>query len=373
MTSKDRHEARYLRRKAARELKHEKLSRYDNFDNITDFDNLYEAYKKCMLNVGWKESIQRFEFNAMRYALETRRKLLAGESVHKGFMEFDLFERGKKRHIKSLHILERGVHAELCERVLIPLLSNSLIYDNGASQKGKGVHFALRRLICHLSRYYRVNKVNEGYALSIDFSKYFDSVDHDVLFGLLREKIKDKRILGLTEGFIKTFGEGLGLGSQVSQICAIFYPNKLDHYIKEVLGIKYYARYMDDLYLIHRDREYLKYCLSKIIKFCEKLKITVNLKKTRIVKLSQGMVFLKGRYILLPSGKILRLPCRESSKRMRRKLDKFRKLLNSGKIGYKDISASYQSWRGNFRRRFNAYHRVRHIDKYYNDLFIWEH
>jgi len=376
LTSEERREARYQRRMAARSKRKEKLSQYDNFENIIDFDKLFASYRKCLLGVAWKESVQRYEANAMRNIVETRKKLLAGESVHKGFVEFDLRERGKVRHIKSIHISERVVQKCLCDEVLVPILSNSLIHDNGASQRGKGVHFAIRRLIYHLTKYYRANGYsNEGYALSVDFSKFFDSVDHEVLFGLLEEKIKDQRVLELTKSFIRVFGAGksLGLGSQVSQICAIFFPGKLDHYIKEKLGIKYYGRYMDDLYLIHADKEYLKKCLREIVLICDRLKIRVNMKKTCIVKLSHGLTFLKGKYSLLGSGKVLRRPGKDSTKRMRRKLGKFKRLLDGEKMSYGDIRASYQSWRGSYKKRFHAYHRVRFMDDYYNNLFIKEH
>jgi hypothetical protein len=376
MTSNERREARYKRRVEKRKTAREKkLGEYDDFERVADFDNLYKSYKRCMRGISWKESAQRYAMYAMQNVLESRHKLLNGESVNKGFVEFDLHERGKTRHIKSIHISERVVQKCLCDEALVPILTNSLIYDNGASVKNKGVHFALKRLICHMAKFYRQNKSNEGYALMADFKRFFDSVNHEVLFKLFDEKISNPRLRHLTKSFIKVFGDGvsLGLGSQVSQVSAIFLPNKLDHYIKEKLRIKFYGRYMDDLYLIHENKEYLKHCLKEIIAICNELKITVNLKKTAIVKLSHGLVFLKGRYSLLPSGKVLRLPCGESAKRMRKKLGKFKKLLIEKKMNYEDIRTSYQSWRGNYRRRFNAYHRVRHIDEYYNSLFINAH
>ena len=183
------------------------------------------------------------------------------------------------------------------------------------------------------------------------------------------------RILDLTRRFIEVFGNGisLGLGSQVSQISAIFYPNTLDHYIKEILRIKYYGRYMDDLYLIHADKQYLDTCLMRIKVICASLGIIVNEKKTRIVKLSEGVPFLKGKYKLLPSGKVLRLPYGDGAKRMRRKLKKFKKLLDAGKMDYQDLYTAYQSWRGNYQKRFNSRYRIIRMDALYNDLFIKSH
>jgi hypothetical protein len=374
MVSGKRQEARYERRKARREAKREtKLKPHDDFSQVTDVDNLYAAFKSSMRGVAWKESVQRFEANAMRNILGLRRKLLTGENIQHGFVEFDLRERGKIRHIRSIHISERIVQKCLCDNVLTPILTYPLIYDNGASVKGKGVHFAIRRLIHHLSRFYRKNGFsNDGYALLIDFSRFFDNVRHDVLFALMERYISDPGILDLTRRFISVFGPGksLGLGSQVSQNAAIFYPNKVDRTAKGKLRIKFYGRYMDDMYLIHADKDYLRFCLEEIEKVCDTLGIIINRKKTRIVKLSSGVDFLQGKYRLLPTGKILRLPGKDSSKRMRRKLKKFKPLIQAGKMNFTDLRAAYQSWRGNYLKRFNAHYRIGYMDKLYNALYV---
>jgi hypothetical protein len=374
MTSEERRAGRRQRRKAAREAKR-CTAQYDDFARVADFDNLYRAFLDARRGVSWKESVQRYEANALRNTAEARRKLLTGESVQCGFAEFTLHERGKIRHIKSVHISERIVQKCLCDQALVPLLSNGLIYDNGASVKGKGVHFALRRFVAHLSKFYRTNGSNDGYALTVDFAKYFDNVDHATLFGLLDRKIRDKRIKELTKRFVSVFGQGksLGLGSQVSQICAIFYPDTLDHLIKDRWEIKYYGRYMDDLYVIHHSKAYLMQCLKELKQACEKLKITINEKKTRIIKLSHGVDFLKGRYRLLPSGRVVRLPGKDTTTRMRRKLKKFRKLIDEKKMSFNDVRTSYQSWRGNYKRRFTAYYRVKYMDKVFNRLLVFDH
>jgi hypothetical protein len=107
---------------------------------------------------------------------------------------------------------------------------------------------------------------------------------------MLEKEIQDNRVLDLTKKFITVFGDGksLGLGSQVSQIAAIYFPDPLDHFIKDFRGEKFYGRYMDDLYIIHRDNEHLKQLLTEIETICASLKITLNKKKTRIVTLASG-------------------------------------------------------------------------------------
>jgi hypothetical protein len=374
MTSTERRQIRYKRRM---EKRRNCIAQYDDFSQIVDPDNLYRAFKKARRGVGWKESVQRFEASWLRNINALRKKLLAWENISSGFVEFTIRERGKERHIKSVHISERVVQKALCDQALTPILSRPLIYDNSASLKGKGVHFALRRLKSHLSRFYRKNGFsNEGYVLAIDLSKFFDSIRHDILIKNISKYINDPDVLRLLKQFIIVFGDNisLGLGSQISQICAVFYPNVIDHFVKGQLGIKYYARYMDDIYLIHKDRAYLKYCLKKIREQCEKIGLITNIKKTKISALRHGFIFLKGRYSLNEQGRIVCRPCRKSTVRMRRKLFVFKRIINNGgRIAYRDIWDSYQSWRNTYRKRFDAYYRVRIMDGLYNRLFIFNH
>jgi hypothetical protein len=285
MTSKERKVNRRQRREEARKLKRdERIAKYDDFSLIYDTDNLYKAFHKCKLGVSWKESTQRYRLNLLSNILKTSRQLVNGENITRGFVEFTINERGKLRHIKSVHISERVVQKCLCDQSLVPILSRSLIYDNAASLKNKGIHFSIRRFKYHLSHFYRHNGFsNNGYCLSIDFSKYFDSIIHSKLIELVDNVIQDQNILNLFKQFIYSFGgnKSLGLGSQVCQIAAIFYLNKLDHFIKEILRIKYYGRYMDDIYLIHHDKSYLEYCRNEIQKIHEGLGIMANDKKSQ--------------------------------------------------------------------------------------------
>jgi hypothetical protein len=375
MTSTERKAVRYERRKARRDRKKQEcLSMFDDFSRVVDPNNLYAAFKKSKREVSWKESVQRYEMSLLPNIAETIAKLNAGETVSRGFVEFDLMERGRIRHIRSVHISERVVQKCLCDQALVPILSRPLIYDNGASLKNKGLHFAIRRLVRHLSEYYRRHKTNDGFCLSVDFSKYFDNISHEILFREFGKHIKDPRILKLLHEFIDPFGDGvsLGLGSQVSQIAAIFHASPVDHFCKEKLGIRCYGRYMDDLYLIHPSKKCLLECLDDIKLLCASLGVTVNPKKTKITKLKDGVHFLKGVYSLKENGKIVRRADSRSRKRMSRKLRKFRRLLDEGKMTTRDVYDSYRSWRGNYRKRFDAFHTIRRMDALYNELFIHE-
>jgi hypothetical protein len=311
--------------------------------------------------------------NHIKNLFEAKYRLETGQNVQEGFICFTLRERGKVRYIRGIKIGERVIQKCLCDQVLVPILSRPLIYDNGASLKNKGVQFSHKRLIAHLSKFYRQNGFSsKGYALLIDFSKFYDNIDHNVLINLLRKRVTNQRVLDLTEKFIRVFGDGksLGLGSQVSQVSAIYFPDDLDHIVKEKRRIKFYGRYMDDMYLIHRDKPYLESCLREIQEACKTLQITINQNKTQIVKLSKGLWFLKGKYVLTETGRVLRLPCKDSAIRMKRKLKKFKTLFEAGKMDIQDIRTSYQSWRGAYKKRFQAFRKIQKIDRLYDDLFI---
>lgn len=370
MTSEERREMRYQRRKAQRAGK--KAAQYalnDCFEWVFSYDHLYHSYKMCRRGVAWKGSVQKYITQAPLNVAQTYNRLHTGKFKSSGFYEFDIMERGKQRHIRSVTIGERVVQRCLRDYALVPMLSRTFIYDNGASMQKKGYTFAAKRLTQHLQQHYR-KYGTEGYVLLFDFSKFFDRVSHRLIKGILRKEFTDERIIALTEHFIDAFGSvGVGLGSQISQIFALASANRLDHYVKEVCRIKGYGRYMDDGYLIHPDKAYLQKCLEEIKALCAELEITLNTKKTQIVKLSHGFTFLKIRYYLQPNGKVVKKIYRRSVTKMRHKLKSFRDLIDRGIMSYEDVYQSFQSWRA-YALNFNAHRTVLSMNALYNSLFI---
>ena len=210
---------------------------------------------------------------------------------------------------------------------------------------------------------------NEGYILLFDFSKFFDNISHEVIKKILKREFTDQRIIALTEHFIDCFGEqGLGLGSQISQTFALASANYMDHYIKEVFHIRGYGRYMDDGYLIHESKEYLHKCLQDLREICRNLGIVLNEKKTQIVKLSHGFSWLKCRFYLTDTGKVVQKIYKKSVVRQRRKLKALRRLLDHGRITMEDVYTSFQSWRA-YALHFDAWHTINNMTALYHKLF----
>jgi hypothetical protein len=369
MTSKDRHEARYQRRKAARERrKREHNARYDDYNRVFDYDRLYEAGTKCCRGVRWKASVQRFETDQLLKCYRIYYELMTGCFRSGHFRYFDLYERGHLRHIRSLPIEERTAQRTLCDNALIPVLTRSFIYDNGACMKGKGIGFAEKRLTAHLERYFR-KYGSEGYALVFDFSKYFDNADHEIIKAILRKMFTDERLIQITAQFVDDFGEvGLGLGSQISQVLSLALANRLDHEIKDAQGMTYYVRYMDDGVIFCNSKKRLRAVLAAIERVCDELHIRLNRKKTHIVRLSRGFTFLKLRYFLLDSGRIIRKPAHSGIKRERRRIKKLRKLYENGRITLQSVINSTHSWLAHCKRA-NTYLTRREMLKWFFAVF----
>ncbi len=177
-------------------------------------------------------------------------------------------------------------------------------------------------------------KYKKYYILKCDIKKFFASIDHDVLKEKLLKKIKDKDALKIVYDIIDSDTEGLSIGNMTSQILAIFYLNDFDHYVKEVLKIKYYLRYQDDFVLFHPSKEYLKGCLEKIRKFLEDEKLILN-KKTRIYNSNSNFIFL-GRDIY---GKY------KNYRLIKKRLKKRQYLYKSKQINLRSFISSIQSFR----------------------------
>lgn len=298
MTSEERRAARRIRREEKRRKKKEAVNeKYGKLENVFDYGNLLEAFDKSKKGVRWKCSVQRYEASLLRKTYDTHMKLLKGEDIRRGFHRFTLMERGKLREISSVHISERVVQRSLCDNALVPVLTRTCISDNMACIKGKGTHAAIKRVAYFLREYYRKTGSNEGYVVLVDFSNFFGNMKHWHIRKIHEDHFTDKDMIEFIMLFVDAFGEvGCGLGSQVSQIIGTVYASKADHYAKEVLRIHEYIKYMDDTWLLFKTKEDAHRAIKALFEIYERMGITVNKKKTRIVALRRGFTFLKTKF-----------------------------------------------------------------------------
>ena len=338
-----------------------------NFDTLCDFGNLYTAYEAAKKGRTWKDSTCRYLLNALECTLYLQGQLQAG-TYKLGQYHYHMVREPKPRVAMALPFKDKVVQHILCDKLLMPAFSRHFIADNFASQKGKGQHLAQERLEYFLHRYYRLHGSNEGWILICDVSKYFYNIDHAILREQIAHFIADKRVMDLLDMIIdSTPNPGIPIGNQTSQAFALLYLSDMDHFIKERLGIKYYLRYMDDFVLIHEDKEYLKHCLSEIERVIAVHKLRLN-SKTQICPIAQGVDIMGFHFYLTETGKVVRKLRRRSKRDMRRKLHKFKRLHQAGRISKERIDASFASWQGHAKHG-NTYHLRRDMQDLYDDIF----
>lgn len=370
MNSDERRAARRMRREEKRARKKRERCENSTLDTVADLNALYKAQREAARGVAWKASTQRYQIHWLLNILKAKRDLLEGNEVCKGFHEFDIFERGKKRHISSVHFSERVIQKSFTQNALIPSVKPTLIYDNAANIKDKGTAFAVMRTKKLLADHYRKHG-REGYVLQADFSDFFASIPHGPVNQLIDTISEDKRLTALGRHFVDMQGDvGLGLGSEPNQICAIAFPSPLDHLICECCGVEGYIRYMDDFICVHTDKRALQCILAVVRDKCAALGLTLNEKKTHITKLTKGFTFLKKRFTYSETGKVVVRPCRESITRERRKLKKQAALVAQGKMTFAQWVQSYQSWRGSI-MGLASHKTLTAMDKLFARLSAW--
>lgn len=345
-----------------------------------DANAIYEAGKKAIKGAPFKYQSHLFEMNQLLETAELQKKLIEGKYRPSKGRKFIIKERGKIRHITTDNMVDKTINHLLCDNVLSKAISPYLIYDNGASQKGKGVSFHRKRLETHLHRYYRKHKNNEGYILLIDFSSYYASIPHKLClqntYNLLKKADKDeaKITLWILSNLFEIFNidnknnRGVDIGSQPSQNIGISYPVKIDNYIKIVKGVKHYGRYTDDLYIIHEDKDFLKKLLREIKEIADKLGLIINPKKTHLCKLSQPFRILQIQYQLTETGRLIKKIHPKAITRERRKLKAYKRLLEKKRLTYDEIENTFKSWMaGNYKNMSRL--QISNISQLYYDLF----
>lgn len=341
----------------------------DDFLVLADFNNLYKAHLSCRRGKRWKDSVAIYDMRGLECTLALQRLLLSGSYKISPYNCFTINERGKQRDIKSIKYHDRVVQKSLMDNILTPAVVPSFIDTNCASLKGKGTDYALRKLREHLQAQIRKNGT-EGYILACDMKGYFGSIPHGLLNAYYEKMFSDRRLIALIKHIHASIPGGVGvpLGNQLSQLDALLALSPLDHMIKEKMHIKGYGRYMDDFYLIHHDKEYLKECRHKIKVWVGERGMKLNEKKTKIVKMSQGIDFLGFRFYVTENGKVVQKLAKKSIKHHKEKLRKMKKLLDKGECTLKACREAHNGWKAHAQRG-DTYYLLRKMDNYFDELF----
>ncbi len=258
------------------------------YQNICQMENIKSAYNEVCKNTNNKRRVENLREYKSIYISRIHDILINKNYVVGPYNVFTIYEP-KERLIVSQNVQDKIINHLVSRFILYPAILPCLLDVNVASRKDMGTSRGLE-LAQEFHRKCKI-KYKEYYILKCDISKFFASINHDILKQKILRRIKDKDALKIVFDIIDSNTNGLFIGAMTSQILAIFYLNDLDYFIKEKLKIKYYVRYQDDFLLFHPDKQYLKYCLQEIKKFLSKEKLILNA-KTRIYKNTNNFLFL---------------------------------------------------------------------------------
>lgn len=317
-------------------------------DIITDFQNLYKAYRKAKSNKRYNGSCAKFQTMTLE-GLHILKEQLEDQTYRMNpYNRFKIYEP-KERVIESCSFKDKIVQHCLSDNILHPRLECEFIRTNYAGQTGKGTDFGRECLKEQMLEFYSQHGL-DGWILKCDIRKFFYQIDHEIVKEIVDYYFPDDYTKWLNHLFVDSSdGLGLPLGNQVTQIYALLMLDGVDHMVTGELGINLYGRYTDDFYLIHHDKAYIKFCLENIREMVASLHLELN-GKTQIVPFKCGMRFLGFHHYVTSDGKYIRkLP----SEKKRQAVKCTRKLI--GKVRNGEISEEQ------FYQRYNA--RKNHILK----------
>lgn len=313
------------------------MKRYDGlFEKIATLENLKLAHRMAKKGKKDYQQVQMVDSDPDYYLGKILEKLLNGTYHTSPYVKFEKFDRNKVREIYKLpYYPDRIVHWAIMIQ-LEPILMGTMIDQTCAALPGRGIHHALR-----IEDDYLTNHPEETtYCLKLDVKKFFQNIDKDILYGMLKNKIKDKKLLALLEEIIYSCEDtGIPIGNYSSQYFANFYLAYFDHWVKEVLKARFYIRYMDDMVIFHHSKEVLRDYFYKISEYLDtNLKLTIKSNYQIFPVDVRGVDFVGYRHF-----RTFILLRKTTAKNFKRKMKGLAKLGYITENGYSSIK-SYEGW-----------------------------
>ncbi len=360
------------------------MKRLNNLYKETyDLGNIINMTNKVCCKVRNKNKVEKFELYKSEHIINIKNRLKNKNIILDKYNIFMITDP-KCRIVMSQEIEDKIINHLVAEYILVKTFENKYPESMCATRIGKGTHYGIKLLKKYLNE--MKSKNDNFYILKLDISKYFYSIDHEVLKKIVSSKIKDQDSLNIINNIIDStnkpyinekiknlketrinylkrinaseklikeveeiplyeYGKGVPIGDQTSQAFGLIYLYEINHFIKEKLHIKYLINYMDDFIIIHHDKQYLKYCLKEIKNKLEnEYKLKLNMKKTKIDSIKNSIDFL-GFNFYIKNNKII-MKIRNNTKKKFKKRIKNLKLLKANKLiskkKYNMFLASYK-------------------------------
>jgi len=310
------------------------MKRHGNlFSQIIELDNIWDAYRKARKGKSSKSAVKRFESSPEKRIIKIRDSLIYNTFTTSEYQTKWVHEP-KPRLIYVLPFNPDRVVQHAIMNVVEPIWDKLFIDDSYACRVGKGIHAGSKRCM-EFTRNYK-------YCLKCDISKFYPSINHDILFNIIQRKIKCKQTLNLLSNIIYSIeGErNIPIGNYTSQWFGNLYLNELDIHLKHIHRIKPYLRYCDDFVIFDNSKHFLNVLIT-IIKDFVGNNLKLNLSKCDLFPVSRGVDFLGYKHF--KDYLTLR---KSTAKRIKYRLVLLPKLLKQGKITLESYKSSIMSTLG---------------------------
>jgi len=318
------------------------------FEQVCSWDNVLAASREALRGKRRGAAAARFFLEWEKEVVALVEELRTGSYRHGPYHYFTIHEP-KERLVAAAPFRDRVVHHALV-RVLEPIFEGRFIEDSFACRKGKGTHAAMRRAAEFAQRF--------PYALKCDVQRYFPSIDHGMLRGLLARVVGDARVLALIDEILGSHHDhvrqewgadlwaveahpcGLPIGNLTSQFFANIYLNQLDHFVKHTLRVKGYVRYVDDFILYGRSREELRCWGAQIREHLAGLRLRIHPDKYRLGPTRLGVDF--AGFVVFADGRrrVRAANVRRFHRRLRGMLHEVRR----GRRSLREVGVCVRAW-----------------------------
>lgn len=312
------------------------------YEKLCDKSLIRQAIIKASRRKRRRRSVRRILNNIDYYVDELYTMMVNEEFVPSPYRRFHIKDGAtqKDREICCPKFYPDQVVHWMVMLAIQPTLERGMYEFTCGSVPGRGAHYGKK----YIERWFERDKKNTKYCGKLDIKKFYPSSKAPVIMRELRRVIKCKRTLRLCEVILNS-ADGLPIGNYTSQWFANFLLQRLDHFIKEVLKIPYYVRYMDDMVLFAASKRKLHRAIAAIRQFLAGLQLTLKDNWQVFPTASRAVDFLGFRFFR--DKTILR---KNLALRLRRRVKKIYKhiLRNAGKIRPRDAAAvmSYLGWTG---------------------------
>ncbi len=339
------------------------------YAQICSYENLKEAFLKTRKGKTQRKDVVEFQKN-LKYNLIQLQTSLLLQTYRPKPLETFIISDPKTRKISKSDFQDRVVHHAVCN-IVEPLFDKTFIYDSYANRVGKGTLKAIERFTV-FARKVSKNYNRAAFVLKADIRHYFETVDQERLIGILKRKITDARVLWLIRLILQNYnakekGEGMPLGNLTSQFFANVYLNELDQFVKHILRVKHYIRYVDDFVIFSASRAELERHKNNINIFVKKrLLLEIHPDKSKIIPLYRGVEFLGIK--IFPHHKLIK---KRNLRKFKRKLDMSIYEYNEGFVDYDTIYDSVEGWHA-YTKNANAHNITKNIIKIVEEQFKGE-